>query len=786
MKRNFLLLLSLSLIMQTVSAARISEDEARQKAQVQLAVGALSRGQGIDTSMRLVTADIGLANLFVFNSEHEGNGFVIVSADDVTAPILGYSDRGSVTADRLSPELDYWLREMNRQVEEASRQSSRHFSASFSGFRAPAFHDAIEPMVTTLWDQTEPYNLQLYTSSNSYVTGCVATAMAQIMNYHRWPQGVTEKVASPMGKGLLDLEPTTFDWNLMRDSYGYGDTDEGAKEVAKLMAYCGYVSKMDYTMGSSGATEGNAVEGICHYMGYASTTELVYRMNYTATEWDALIYNELVNKRPVLYMGHSFGGGHAFVCDGYDGKGYFHINWGWGGVSNGYFLLSVLNPDEQGVGGSAAEDGYSAWQCAIIGMQKSEEASDALRLTVNRVFTQAKSATRASAGEDFSLKVYAYINNSLDKATDKTYDTALGLYQGETLLSVFPIAEGKSAKAGAQITGNTTISLGSSLSDGIYQVKALHRLNGSSQWMTPLMAQSRYLQLAVDGLTLTPTEVRSNTGDTRDLTKLRVNSVTLNGSQFAGKPLEVVANVTNIGTTNTGMLYLLLSPSADFSDPSAGAITYVGVNLDPGETTNVTLHYRPDAAGTDYLRLVDPDDGNVLYELTATILQPVPASLAVNATVDQAEQRENNRYTLPGNTARVVLDVTNTGSVVYEDYLITFIFSKLPEDTSWPSSSTYRRQYVNIAPGTTERFVFEFEGLDAIREYTFSSYYMDGSERRPLSGTGYGIYIPSQVDAISPIRYSEMPTTTIYDLQGRRVQYPRKGIYIQDGCKVVR
>lgn len=215
---------------------------------------------------------------------------------------------------------------------------------------------AVEPMLTTFWAQDSPYNRQLPTSSSSfwgsstYLTGCVATAMAQILNYFEYP-------AACQGKGSYSIDggynyktvatTTTYQWDQMADRYSSGYTETQAKQVGLLMRDCGYVSNMIYTSSGSGTTAYDAGYGLAHNMQYDSLSlQVANRLYYRDQEWYDLIYSELQAGRPVLYdaVDPNINMGHAFVFDGMDAEGKVHVNWGWAGSANGYYDIEKLAP----------------------------------------------------------------------------------------------------------------------------------------------------------------------------------------------------------------------------------------------------------------------------------------------------------------------------------------------------------------------------------------------------------------------------------------------------------
>lgn len=314
------------------------------------------------------------APYYVFD-RGEQEGFIIISGDDATDAVLGYTDHGSFDYRELPPAMREWLDDMERQISEV--QAGAPLMAS----SALPLHPAIPELMSTKWNQGDPYNLTCpnYHGLGRSVTGCVATAMAQVLYYQR-AKSVTETQADmPAYEGRTNHETyghlkvegipadSPIDWANMRTSYNGSESQTAKLAVANLMHYCGVSVEMDYTNGASGAYSFDVANALKNYFGYGESVRYVSRWSYTNAEWDALIYNELMNDRPVYMSGANSGGGHAFVCDGYDGRRNYHINWGWGGSSDGYYLLSKLTPGQQGIGGT--NDGYNSGQDVVIGIE---------------------------------------------------------------------------------------------------------------------------------------------------------------------------------------------------------------------------------------------------------------------------------------------------------------------------------------------------------------------------------------------------------------------------------
>lgn len=330
---------------------------------------------GIPGPQLALTMNTGNGNpaVYVFNRP-AGQGYMIAGADDLAYPLLGYADSGSFAEENMPPQMKWWLEEYARQIEYASSRQADTPSAP--ACKSPRVErEAIAPQIKTRWDQVAPYNDQcpLYGTQRTY-TGCVATAMAQVMNYWRFPevgQGSISYDSASLGKRLsMNFANRKFDWDNMLDVYEAGGyTEEESSAVAYLMKAAGYSVKMDYAADSSGALAMNIANGLQKYFGYDPNMLYTLRMYYSASEWADLIYDNLRNVGPILYGGGSLlGGGHSFVCDGYDGNGYFHFNWGWSGMSDGYYSLDALNPMSLGAGGGAG-GGYNFTQDAVLGIQ---------------------------------------------------------------------------------------------------------------------------------------------------------------------------------------------------------------------------------------------------------------------------------------------------------------------------------------------------------------------------------------------------------------------------------
>ena len=337
MKKHICLFL-FSLFALTLSAERITRDQALALAQdfmkgkvlepVQTgALRAPARGQQTDESYYLYNAV-------------DGEGFVIMAADDRVSPVLGYSDHGSINMDDMPVNMKSWLESCDNEIR--NLESLTPYTQDPMPARAP-----IAPLIKTEWGQLAPFNLlcPVFPDGTS-VTGCTATAMAQILNWHKWPFQVEDSVPTYShyytGQAIEGLPPTTFKWNLMKPSYHKNELTDSAYAVAELMRYCGQALRSCYGVDGTSAAAPDMVDALVR-LNYNPQVQLVFRTDYSIYDWENIIYSELESRRPVLYTGAGTGKsyGHAFVCDGYK-DGFFHFNWGWNGKCDGYYCLSLL------------------------------------------------------------------------------------------------------------------------------------------------------------------------------------------------------------------------------------------------------------------------------------------------------------------------------------------------------------------------------------------------------------------------------------------------------------
>ncbi|HNZ43363.1 MAG TPA: C10 family peptidase [Bacteroidales bacterium] len=302
---------------------------------------------------------------YIFSSQ---NGYIIVAAEDDAYPVLAYSFEGPYTGKNISPEFGYWMSIYEDQIihiRKNSMKADKKISDTWNFYLTDFICDeqlkngtkSVAPLLMSTWDQGTYYNYLCPPdpagAGGHVYSGCVATAMAQVMYYYRYPVQGTGSHGYYSNYGYLSANfgATTYQWNEMQNNIG----GKFNYSMALIQLHCGIAIDMDYSPDGSGASMYDAASAMKSYFGYSASTQLYRKDDYTETQWKNMLIDDLDNKMPIQYAGYGESG-HAFVCDGYQGTDFFHFNWGWSGYYNGYFYLNNLNPGYT----------FSNWQQAIL------------------------------------------------------------------------------------------------------------------------------------------------------------------------------------------------------------------------------------------------------------------------------------------------------------------------------------------------------------------------------------------------------------------------------------
>lgn len=630
--------------------------------------------------------------LHVFNID--GGGYIIVSGDDRTEEILGYSITGTFDANNIPDNMRAFLQEYadgiqaldDDQVTSATPNKVKH---GYQSMRAPsrAARTSVSPLMATLWDQGSPYDQYCPEyQGNKAATGCVATALAQVMGYHRWPNATTTKIPAftTETRGLsLSAIPagTAIDWSNIKNYYGWYNKDGNWKEetynttqasaVAKLMQLCGYSVQMDYycdDLGQSGAVASNCIAALVKYFDYEeSTCKWIKRENYSYTDWQDMIYAELKGKRPVLYSGQSEGGGHAFVCDGYDSDDFFHINWGWAGMSNGFFRLRLLNPDDQGIGGSSTTEGYGMGQGVGIGIKPNDGTGTYVeKMSVYDITYSEITYNRISSTDNFTLSgVTYYIINNTGK--NQNFDIAVRILDknGNKVEDLGPIMSNRTLSNGYYTWSSNIPSFGAGYANGNYKMVFIGRKTGDTEWYLCENAEIKSIDFTISGNTLSIAAPVLECSHTEE------------GELAAYSDITIKLNVKNTGTKGfRSDLYYNINNSGVWR--AAGF-----VDAEPGETDVVEIKFTPTSSGNYTFTFDGIDYSFVLAIGTGGLTIPDLSGTYNYATPAISYDSSQNIYYVDGTSTTANFTVTNNGNGVYNDNIVFYFFYYSISKSDW-------------------------------------------------------------------------------------------------------
>lgn len=377
MKRFSLIFTLLLMAAMPMMAERVTPETAQR-----VATTFLNNNGTKATQLTDLTKAAGFPNLYIFNAEP---GFVVMSADNCVKPILGYSLTGKFVAEGMPENIKGWLQGYSDEIQYAIDNQMRADTETAKLWKDLADGNSkagkrsivVDALVQTQWDQDPLYNNYCPYDSNAgelTVTGCVATAMAQIMKYWDYPtSGTDTKSYTPVnhpeyGQQSANFANTTYHWENMPTSLSSSSTTEQINEVARLMYHCGVSVEMEYgisSTGGSGAVTAWVADALETYFRYQPCTFKTKEDNEAS--WVSMLKTELNEARPLQYSGRGSAGGHSFVCDGYDSDDKFHFNWGWSGHNDGFYALNNLVPGSGGSGGGSYS--FTNNQAAIFGIQ---------------------------------------------------------------------------------------------------------------------------------------------------------------------------------------------------------------------------------------------------------------------------------------------------------------------------------------------------------------------------------------------------------------------------------
>ena len=685
-----------------------------------------------ESSRKKASSSEGDQPYYIFNAGGDG-GYVIVSGDDRTEPILGYVEHGTFDPDNIPENMRSWLQfyadEINYIAENDIDPNSPVLKKRN---KIQATKHSVPELLKSRWNQGHPYNLtcpNYYTDKDNDehqypAAGCVATAMSQVVYFYKFPEKT--KAVIPAHSNTYTLKDgskktvsvkavprnTIIDWENMRDTYSCNNEhvhDRPDSAVANLMLYCGQGVKMGWGA-SSGASTSRARDFFVNIFGYDSRAFWGGRGSYTIDEWFDMLYDEMEAGYPVLYAGHSSGGGHAFVIDGFDGDNLFHVNWGWGGGSNGWFLIGILNPgDNSGMGASSSSDGYSMSQGALFNLRTPGTPKDNPSLSISDVSITSTGSIKAT-----------FTNKTGATGSFHTGIVMVGEDGSLTLVGSKQTITGMENNA----TKTNTFAIRNKLTEGTYRLSPASKLARSDVWHLKYNLRNDYIEAVVDSLGALDLHFINPTYE-----DIKIDTITFPGTRIAGTEQEVKVTFRNDGAEYFKTVYFFASKTSTKTYTDSKSM----VAVHSGETVDVSYFFKPEETGTYNLWFCTDDKGNnVMGTGTMEVITEAEATKA-NLAISSYTISNGSGEIAYGKRLVGKATIKNNGSQDYHGRVKLQMWSQKVGNNTAYSGST-RSFLVDIVKGKTATVEFEFDGLNEGYYYRFKAMY--GNQDGTLTGGG--------------------------------------------------
>lgn len=624
---------------------------------------------------------------YVFNNG-DNRGFTIVSGDDLLPEIVGYSDRGTFTSENMPVQLKDFLDGYKHMVADLLSGDSHAKSVVMERnnqlLTAPGSSPVHTPLLGTIaLDQGSPFNNLTPMKNGAHsVTGCVATALAQIMAYYKYPSALMEDIPayttrtngyemSSISKGV------TYDWDNILDMYfdpsEYNDTQ--ALEVAKLMLHVGCALEMDYDKRGSSAYTSKAGEVLAKYFGYdPDNTTPIYREYVTQQEWNNIIYGELEALRPVLFSGSNSSIGHAFICDGSDSNGLFHINWGWGGRWDGYFDITTLCQYQAGIIGG--DDGFNRENYIVCGIMPDNGIKDAPIYetpTISGLYNSFNIdvSERADASGKFKIKANVKVFNTAWEKFDGYIALKARFADGEEKIvsDCYEVKIDARVESGA-FSQSKTIPVEYAFPEGVTALEIVYstdktNFKKTNKWWSS--APVRYVCATATTLS-TDNGIRLAADLSTDLTVYPGIANTFKLKLTNSMPEEYLDKI-NVRIANTDEMPAEPSFYITATVPANGSVTR-------------TFNFEPTEAGTHYVWVSDKED-KVFSHKTFTVEPNTAPVLVLTSVTNNAKAGlyetekayyEYDRVKVPKSEddfATFTYKVKNNGGTTYRTFYVT-------------------------------------------------------------------------------------------------------------------
>lgn len=661
---------------------------------------------------------------YIFNVGDEG-GYVVVSGDDATEEILGYSDTGSIDPDNMPCGMRMLLNSYADQIK-FLRENRITREQNKSVRKAPAitsFH--IDEERLAKYDQGEPYNnLCPFIGEERAATGCAATAMAQLMYYYCWPSQTTSEIpgyTSETKKLPIESIPanTSIDWGNIINQYNtyyivdvldlfphrLWDTDEQAEAIANLMKMAGASVHMDYDESSS-AVNYNIPYALKKYFGY-ETANIYYRNSFTAEQWNEKLCNDLLNNKPIIYYGNGTGGGHFFMLEGYryEDEDYFYdINFGWDGRQNDRFLLTTIK----------GEFTYVNYQAAVLDVKPQSTLApvdmplklyiDELKVKNSDVYSRS-----AESGKFDHILLSTYVWNKSPLDAQFNYGFA---FKNGAIVDDYFSDEVLELGSAFGISGDISFSCGSKLTDGKYTIVATSKEVGADVWQIDDNSDQVFVEAVVcnDKLALKSTESVP--------AQLRISDFTQTSEATlrVGQPSEFRFTVTNDASPTIydgGILIkqadtdnVIYIDRLQLTGISSNQKTFTFTPTKVGEQELIFLNKRWEEIGRQTVTAISATQSLDLLEVTGVTLK----------------DGDMERRLIDGTSLRGSISLRNNDAVTKK---ANVIIGLTDVETQAVKTKTIS---VTIEPNSSVSYNFGFGNLTAGHHYVITASYVNGNE----------------------------------------------------------
>lgn len=697
----------------------------------------------------------------------------VVAHAAATDRVMGYTDQPTPADVELPANMQSWL----DCVDRAAQFVSLH--PEYTLGTASQSSTVIRPLLGNIkWNQSAPWDGLCPAGTP---VGCVATAMAQVLYYYRYPEhGFGSKTYTNNGvTHHVDFENTYYAWDQMFDAYDGYTTPAQNHAVAELSYHCGVAVNMDYSPGGSGAWTELIPHELHKYFGYNSKASTQSRSEYTYAEWCDLLIAELQAGRPVIFAGTSSDVGHCFVIDGVNREGLFHVNWGWGGYYNGYFDIGILDPEGQGIGGSVeATMGYCLNQRAVVQLCPEEGIGEDLCPLTCELFQFWEDGGQYSIGLTFQ-------NNSGDNYHASLTGEIINT-DGEVCLTSESVGFDFTAYPKRGYWQWHYFDFGAMpLPDGEYRFRVacvldsqpdvVYRLNGNRGYYLRIVVENGHLW-------------SENNSDETFLLSIDGLNQPLDQVFAVGRPYPFEFDVTNTSQSDFVGQVIIYSLQGSGYDTKGFGYGSPDLHLLPGETRHLEIPIVYEEEGDWRFSIAANDYG---YNLEATIWPVetdfIPVSSAYTddspayLTLITDPEVITERCEAEGEaTFRLTLD--NGGGNFSSKLAMQFFTNK--SVLTKPTLSVEQEQYVpKSSQGNVVDITGRLTGLKGMTKYYVRPYYEDlFGEFQPLQDKAdksplleVRVYNASGIECIQADEATDVPA---YDLMGRRVAADRQGVSV--------